>query len=237
MTVGAANGDPVLGGSSAVAAEAVFGLYPASDFRLTDGTCTDCPTIPQALWYFRQETIAVPRAGLPVASFATGVSVVDDLRGWLDGRAPDSPPEYPPLVWVAAPDVVAGARLSADATALEHAAGTLPAALTPKIALNRSYFDGTSSAFFRGRTVKVRGRITDGHDRDAHALAGGLPARPRAAAATARPGTAATARAARAHALRAGRRGEERLRRIDAVAARCGRATRCRRDARCWASW
>ena len=162
MTVVAANVDCVVGESSAVAADAAFGLYPAADFRLTDGNCTDCPTIPQALWYFRQETIAVPRAGLPVASFATGVPVIEDLRGWLDGRAPDSPPEYPPLVWVAAPNVVAGARLSADATALEHAAGTLPAALTPKIALNRSYFDGASAAFFRGRTVKVRGRITDG---------------------------------------------------------------------------
>jgi hypothetical protein len=161
MTVVAANGDPAVGGSSAVATDAAFGLYPAADFRLTDGNCPDCPTIPQALWYFRQETIAVARAGRPVASFATGVSAVDDLREWLDGRAPDSPPEYPPLVWVAAPSVVAGARLSADATTLEHATGTLPAALTPKIALNRSYFDGASSAYFRGRTVKVRGRITD----------------------------------------------------------------------------
>ena len=162
MTVVAANGDPVVGEPSAVAPDAAFGLYPAADFRLTDGNCTDCPTIPQALWYFREETIAVPRAGLPVASFATGVSAVDDLRGWLDGRAPDSPTEYPPLVWVAAPSVLSGARLSADATTLEHSGGSLPAALTPKIALNRSYFDGASSAYFQSRTVKVRGRVTDG---------------------------------------------------------------------------
>ena len=162
MAVVAANGDPAASGSSAVAADAAFGLYPAADFRLTDGTCTDCATITQALWYFRQETIAVPRAGLPLASFASGVSAVDDLRGWLDGRAPDSPPEYPPLVWVAAPSVVSGARLSGNATTLEHATGSLPAALTPKIPLNRSYFDGASAAYFRGRTVRVRGRITDG---------------------------------------------------------------------------
>ena len=121
MTVVAANGNPAADGSSAVAADAAFGLYPAADFRLTDGNCSDCPTIPQALWYFRQETIAVARAGRPVASFAAGVTAVDDLRGWLDGRAPESPPEYPPLVWVAAPSVMSGARLSADATTLEHA--------------------------------------------------------------------------------------------------------------------
>ena len=147
---------------SAVAPGAAFGPYPASDFRLTDGQCTDCPAIRQALWYFRQETIAVPKAGLPVASFATGVAPVDDLRAWLAGRPPGAPPEYPPLVWVAAPDVITGARLAADATSLEHASGTLPASLTPKIALNRSYFDAASAAFFHCRSVRVRGRIDDG---------------------------------------------------------------------------
>jgi hypothetical protein len=148
--------------TSAVAAGAVFGLYPASDFRLTDGRCTDCPTIPQALWYFQRETIAVPKPGSPVASFATGVPTAADLRGWLAGRDPATATEYPPLVWVAAPDVIAGARLSADATTLEHATGTLHASLTPKIALNRSYFDASSTEFFCRRPVKVRGRIADG---------------------------------------------------------------------------
>ncbi len=58
--------------------------------------------------------------------------------------------------------MVSGARLSGNATTLEHATGSLPAALTPKIPLNRSYFDGASAEYFRGRTVRVRGRITDG---------------------------------------------------------------------------
>jgi hypothetical protein len=162
MALVAADGDLPVGGSSALAGDAAFGLYPASNFRLTDGNCADCATIPQALWYFRQETIAVPRSELPIASFASGVPVAGDLRGWLDARAPDAPPEYPPLVWVAAPSVVSGARLSADAKALVHSTGTLAVSLTPRIALNRSYFDGASAAFFRDRTVKVRGRIADG---------------------------------------------------------------------------
>lgn len=145
---------------SALAAGHAFGLYPASDFRMTDGHCEDCPTIPQALWYFRRETIAVPQAGRSVATFAAGVSAAADLRAWQAGRNPASPPEYPPLVWVAAPDVVSGAQLSADATALETPAGSLRASLVPKIALNRSYFDATSAAFFSRRKVKVRGRIS-----------------------------------------------------------------------------
>ena len=162
MAADTATGASTVRGASAVAARAAFGLYPASDFRLTDGQCTDCPTIPQALWYFRHETIAVPKPGSPVASFATGVPTPADIRAWLAGREPGAAPEYPPLVWVAAPDVIAGARLSADATTLEHATGTLHASLAPKIALNRSYFDASSAAFFCRRTVKVRGRIADG---------------------------------------------------------------------------
>ncbi len=145
-----------------VATHAAFGLYPASEFRLTDGRCTDCPTIPQALWYFRQETIAVPKPESPIASFATGVSVADDLRGWLIDRDPIAAPEYPPLVWVAAPDVIAGAQLSADATEVNFSGGLLHASLVPKIALNRSYFDDSSAAFHCSRTIKIRGQIADG---------------------------------------------------------------------------
>ena len=48
---------------------AAYGLFPAGDFRLTTGECSDCATIPQALWYFRHESIAVPRPGLPLAGF------------------------------------------------------------------------------------------------------------------------------------------------------------------------
>ncbi|MEO8304935.1 MAG: hypothetical protein ABI724_12515 [Betaproteobacteria bacterium] len=136
-----------------------FGLYPQSDFRQTDGRCDDCPTIRQALWYFEHETIAVPKPGIPVASFACGVRVADDLRGWLAARAPSSPPEYPPLVWVGAPDVVEGARLSPDATSVECAGGRLGLSLTPKLPLNRSYFDASSARYFHERTVKIRGSI------------------------------------------------------------------------------
>jgi hypothetical protein len=139
-----------------------LGLYSASDFRLADGHCRDCPTIRQALWYFENETIAVPRPGVSVASFATGVTIADDLQTWLAARAPGTAPEYPPLVWVAAPEVLVGARLSADATELESAGGRLRLALVPKIALNRSYFDRSSAEFYGRRSVKLRGSVADG---------------------------------------------------------------------------
>ncbi len=99
-------------------AAGAFGLYPAQDFRLATGECRDCPTIRQALWYFRDQTIAVPLAGHPVSGFTTGVHAEDDVRAWAAARPPAAPIDYPPLVWVAAPDIVRGARLSAgrDAT-------------------------------------------------------------------------------------------------------------------------
>jgi len=151
--------DGTLPDTSAVAEGAAFGLYPASDFRLTDGRCQDCPTIRQALWYFQRETIAVAKPGRSIASFSPGVSTADDLREWLALRDPAAPPEYPPLVWVAAPHVVSGAWLSANATSLDSPDGPLHATLTPKLALNRSYFDATSAEFLSRRTLKVRGTI------------------------------------------------------------------------------
>jgi hypothetical protein len=137
----------------------LFGLYPQSDFRVTDGRCRDCPTIPQALWYFERETIAVPKSGVPVAGFTPGVDVGTDLREWLAARAAETPPEYPPLVWIGAPHVVSGARLAADATTLQQADSSLRVELVPKIPLNRSYFDAASARFLHERTVRIRGTI------------------------------------------------------------------------------
>ena len=138
-------------------ASGVLGLYPAQDFRLTTGECRDCPTIRQALWYFRNETIAVPLPGHPVSGFETGVHVTDDIRHWAAARPTQSAIDYPPLVWVAAPEILRGAKLSADASQLDTRAGAMPFHPVPKIALNRSYYDASSVAFFRQREITVRG--------------------------------------------------------------------------------
>jgi len=141
-------------------AAGAFGLYPAQDFRLATGECRDCPTIRQALWYFRDQTIAVPLAGHPVSGFATGVHAEDDVRAWAASRPPGTPIDYPPMVWVAAPDIVRGARLADDATQLVTRDGALPFHPVAKIPLNRSYYDASSVAFFRQREVTVRGTPT-----------------------------------------------------------------------------
>ncbi len=138
-----------------------FGLYPAAAFRLTTGECRDCPTIRQALWYFRTESIAVPLPGHPLASFATGTHAFDDVRQWAAARPVDAPLDFPPLVWTAATHVVRHARLADDRRTLVTDDGALAFTPTPKIPLNRSYFDASSLAFFASRPLTVRGTPTD----------------------------------------------------------------------------
>ena len=147
--------------ASAVAATAAgeFGLYPAANFRLTDGRCADCTTHPAALWYFEYETIAVPRSGMPVAAFSRDVDAFDDVRAWRAVNAPTAPLDYPPLVWVGAPQMIREARVTPDAGALAIGDTFLPIELTAKIPLNRSYYDASSARFFAGRQVSARGTL------------------------------------------------------------------------------
>jgi len=119
------------------------GLYPATDFVVTTGD--PAPLAPSAKLYFAKEWIAVPRDGVPVSGYARGVDAFDDLRAWSSTReSAEAPGACPPLVWLASPERVRGARIAL--------------ALAPKLELNRSYFDAGSASFFAGRDVALRGR-------------------------------------------------------------------------------
>lgn len=134
-----------------------YGLFPADYFQTTNGQCADCTTIPQALWYFRDEVIAVPKAGQPVAGFERSASVQNDLAAWAKITPVGSAPAYPPLVWIAAPNSVQGVRLSADGKSIKHSGIEKKLALIPKLPLNGSYFDAHSIAFFQERSLRLRG--------------------------------------------------------------------------------
>ena len=140
-------------------AGAWYGLYPAADFAIGVGGAAG-PTARQAAWYFRGETVGIPRAGLPAAGYDKGVQAFDDVRRWAAGRAAAAPIDYPPLVWVGAPERLRDARLADGGRELITPAGALPLLLAPKIPLNRSYADVTSMAFFESRAVTIRGRAT-----------------------------------------------------------------------------
>ncbi len=149
--------------ASALAPDLAFGLYPTATFRLADGRDTAGATIRQARWYFEHETIALPRPDVAVAGFAPGVTAREDVRAWARGQPGAAALEHPPLVWVAAPSIASHARLSSDARAITLADGaTLPFALVPRIAANRSYFDAASARFFAARPTRVRGAVTGG---------------------------------------------------------------------------
>ena len=134
-----------------------FGLYEASRFRLTPGRCADCPTVPQALWYFQDDLVAVPKAA--PAGYDRGLRVQDDVRAWMKAH-PDGDGSNPPLVWVGSPLLAEGLRLSADGRELRGADGAkTPFAVAPKIRTNLSYYDDSSVRHFAGRTLRMRGRM------------------------------------------------------------------------------
>ena len=143
-----------------------LGLLPGQDFRLADGKCQDCATLAQAMFYFREEVIAVPRAGLPVSGFSATERGKSDVLAWAGGTGPESL-AYPGLVWLGAPQL-ADASISPDGASLRLPGGALlPWQPVPKIATNLSYFDASSRAFFGNRPVRMRGSLqeVDGRQR------------------------------------------------------------------------
>lgn len=140
-----------------------FGLFPAAHFVVTSGRCAGDASLPQALWYFHDETIAVPAPGMPLAGFAPELSLTADLAAWRAVTEIGAEPGYPPLVWLGSPEVLRHAVLADDGRTLQTAAGErLPLRLAPRLPLNRSWFDASSAAFFHGQPLKLRGWHADG---------------------------------------------------------------------------
>lgn len=134
--VGSPIGKPALQGER-------LGFAGGDEFRLTTGRCAACPISPAALWHFQEELIAVP------------------IRA----------ERYAPFVWIGAPEIVERASLVSDPERpdeLRIAADgrSAPLALAPRLPTNRSYYDRTTTAFFEGRTVRIRGTTEGEGGRD-----------------------------------------------------------------------
>lgn len=134
-----------------------YGLLPAEDFQITTGSCGDCSVIPQALWFFRKETIAIPKPGHPVAGFERGLLTREDIGRWNQITAPGAAINYPSLVWIGAPQVIGQARLGVGGKTLGTPEGETGFALASRLTSNRSYYDTTSTAYFSGRELRLRG--------------------------------------------------------------------------------
>ena len=151
----------ILAPASVADTPAAYGLFPAGDFLTTTGECVDCATIPQALWFFRQENIAVPRPGLPIAGFDPGLRTADDLQRWNVRTMPGSARDHPALVWVGSPQVIDAARLDPGGKQLQAVGSTIGFSLAPRLASNRSWFNAESAAFLSRRELRLRGRMVD----------------------------------------------------------------------------
>ncbi len=135
-----------------------LGLYDAAEFRLAGGDCADCPVIKQALWFFRDDMIAVPKSS--AVQFTLGATAQADVREWARSN-PAGDGSKPVLIWIGSPQVLDGVRLAEEGRALSSGRGRVEFSLTPKIASNRSWFDDSSVRHFTGRDLRLRGRMQD----------------------------------------------------------------------------
>ena len=124
---------PVVVAARGALEDGQVGLQPASAFRVSNGKCTDCSAPAQALWYFQNEALAVPRAGDAVST---------------------------PLVWIGSPSVIDSATLLPSGDRLRSGATEMPFRITPKISTNLSYWNAATTNFFARREVRLRGAAT-----------------------------------------------------------------------------
>ncbi|MES2553285.1 MAG: hypothetical protein V4588_06420 [Pseudomonadota bacterium] len=140
--------------------DGMLGLYPATTMRLTTGSCTDCPTIAQARWYFQQDRIAVPAAGQPVSGYSTAENAQQDIASWSATASAQDLSALPPLVWLGSNQVIQQATLGENGKTLKLNGTDMAFAVVPKIATNLSYYDASSVKFFSQRPVRLRGETT-----------------------------------------------------------------------------
>ncbi len=153
---GAAN--PPIASARPALEDGDLGLFPAQEFRLAQGRCSDCPAPKQALWYFENDLVGTPKPGVPVADFTKALPPAADVEAWARTHVEGVLPPRPSVVWVGSPELVPEARLSQDGKALELPGGhRADLTLVPRLATNRAWYDQSTTAFLQGKALRVRG--------------------------------------------------------------------------------
>ncbi|MDD4911021.1 MAG: hypothetical protein PHP57_01875 [Sideroxydans sp.] len=160
--------NPVLAKPITADKDGALGLYSTSEVQLANGKCQNCPTIPQAKWYFEQDLIAVPAANRPVSEYAP-TEAQQDVRQWSSQSGKNDLDALPPLVWLGSSQVVERAALAQDGQHIKLDGGeTMGFGITPKIPTNLSYYDASTQQFFSQRPLRMRGdtvKESDGSDK------------------------------------------------------------------------
>jgi len=111
-----------------------FGLFAAERFLAVGGAEAGHLAPAAGAWHFHDEWIAVPAPGRS------------------GGRTP------PPLVWLAAPELIENARLDDGGRLLRRADGGAAALeVVPPLPANELYVDASTFEFFERRPVRIRG--------------------------------------------------------------------------------
>ena len=143
----------------AATAAGVFGLYPATSFRLVTRRVHGLPDAAPGAVVFPRRDHRGAESGTAGGVVHARRPAFDDVRAWASTRAADAAIDYPPLVWVESPQVARGARMTADGTRLEVGDTSVALKPEPKIPLNRSYYDAASIAYFQDKALTVRGSL------------------------------------------------------------------------------
>lgn len=150
-----------------VLARDFLGLYDASLFRAVSN-CSDCSTPKQALWYFKDDVVAVPKERSTIESLDSDLPVPADIREWLVSSGKDRT-KLPFMIWLGSTQLAENASIQPDGTSIRSVDGSSMAfEVVPKIATNLSYYNDATARFFSKRQVRVRGRTdtdTNGRQR------------------------------------------------------------------------
>ena len=145
--------------------DGLVGLYSAAQFQIKTPSnhCEDCRTVPQALWYFKNETIAVPISSAPMAGFSQTLNAQQDTPQKIAVNV------LPPLVWAGSGYVINNTQISKNTANAELMYAikndTLDykswLGIADKISTNLSFWNNTTTAFFTDKPVRLRGELTN----------------------------------------------------------------------------
>lgn len=129
--------------ASALPDVAALGLYAQDQFQNVQGPCAACHTLPQALWYFRDETFAVPRQS-------------------LSAQPPSAVPDgLPALIWTGSHQAWQHMVLNATATDVRDAQGQHFAfRRVANIATNHAQWTPRTVEMLARQPLSIRGTLT-----------------------------------------------------------------------------